>query len=172
MDLSRIIEAVLYSSPRPVTLKGLIKKLEVYSLEDIQKALNELIKEYNYSDRALEIVGVAGGYQMRTKLDYREWVKRFVREKDVGLTRAMLEAIAIIAYKQPITKREIDILRGVDSARVIKQLLERRLIEIAGRNEDVGKPIIFRTTNKFLELYGLKDIGDLPTFKEIESLEK
>jgi segregation and condensation protein B len=84
----------------------------------------------------------------------------------------MLETLSIVAYKQPITKREIDTLRGVDSARMMKQLLERKLIEIAGRNGDLGRKIVFRTTGKFLELYGLKDIGDLPTFKEIESLEQ
>jgi len=83
----------------------------------------------------------------------------------------MLEALSLIAYKQPITKREVDMIRGVDSTRMIKQLLERKLIEIAGRTDDFGKPIVFRTTETFLEVYGLKDIGDLPTLKEIEALE-
>jgi segregation and condensation protein B len=84
----------------------------------------------------------------------------------------MLETLAIIAYRQPVAKRDIDGLRGVDSARTIRQLLDRKLIEIAGRNEELGKPIIFRTTVRFLELFGLKDIRDLPTIREIESLEK
>jgi len=84
----------------------------------------------------------------------------------------MLEALSLVAYKQPITKREIDTFRGVDSVRVIKQLIEKKLIEIAGRTEDVGKPIAFRTTDTFLEVYGLKGIEDLPTLKEIKELEK
>lgn len=109
---------------------------------------------------------------MRTKLAYREPVRRFVREKETGLTRPMLETLALVAYRQPVAKRDIDNMRGVDSARTIKQLLDRKLIEIAGRNEDLGKPIVFRTTPKFLELFGLKDIRDLPTIREIESLEK
>jgi segregation and condensation protein B len=108
---------------------------------------------------------------MKTKLAYKEWVKRFVKEKDVGLTKSMLETLSIIAYKQPITKKDIDSVRGVDSTRAIKLLLERKLVGIAGKNGDAGKKIIFRTTEKFLEVYGLRNIEDLPTYKDIESLE-
>ncbi|HBE45775.1 MAG TPA: SMC-Scp complex subunit ScpB [Deltaproteobacteria bacterium] len=171
MELKRIVEAIFFSSPRPLTLKNLEKKLEVYPADEINDAINSLIDEYANSERAMEIVQVSHGYQMRTKIEYRDWVKRFVKEKDIELTRPMLEAIAIIAYKQPITKREIDRLRGVDSSRIIKHLLDRRLIEMAGRNDDIGSPIVFRTTDKFLELFGLKDLSDLPTYKEIESFE-
>ena len=170
MELKRIIEAVFFVANRPVTLKALYKKLEGCSRTDIGDALKELINEYNYSDRALEIVEVSGGYQMRTKLDYKDWVKRFVKEKDVELTRAVLETLAVIAYKQPVAKREVDTIRGVDSSRAVKHLLERKLIEIAGRNEDAGKPIVFRTTDRFLEVYGLRSIEDLPTTKELEAL--
>lgn len=171
IELKRIIEAILFSSSRPLKLKVLGKKLSIYSSEEILQALAELTEEYRHFDRAIEIVTVSGGYQMRTKLIFREWVAKFVKEKDIGLTRPMLETLSLIAYKQPITKQEIDIIRGVDSTRMIKQLLERRLVEIAGRTDDVGKPIGFRTTETFLEVYGLKDIGDLPTLKEIEALE-
>ena len=134
--------------------------------------MQTLMEEYRSANRAVEIVEVSGGYQMRTKVAYRDHVRRFVKEKESGLTRPMLETLAIIAYRQPVAKREIDGLRGVDSARTIRQLLERKLIEIAGRNEELGKPIIFRTTIRFLELFGLKNLRDLPTIKEIESLEK
>lgn len=134
--------------------------------------MQALMEEYRSAGRAVEIVEVSGGYQMRTKVTYRDHVRRFVKEKESGLTRPMLETLAIIAYRQPVAKREIDSLRGVDSARTIRQLLERKLIEIAGRNEELGKPIIFRTTSRFLELFGLKNLRDLPTIKEIESLEK
>ena len=171
MNLKRIIESVLFSSSKPVTLKALSKKLERYSLEAIKEAVDELIQEYNYSDRALEIAEVSGGYQIRTKQDYTEWAKRFARERDPGLTRSMLETLSVIAYKQPVTKREVDILRGVDSARAIKYLLERRLVEMAGRNGEMGKKIVFRTTARFLELYGLRSLDDLPTVRDIESLE-
>jgi segregation and condensation protein B len=171
IDLKRILEAVLFSSSRPLKVKAFVKKLTIYSTEEIQQALGELTDEYRHADRAIEIVNVSGGYQMRTKIIFREWVSRFVKEKDIGLTRPMLEALSLVAYKQPITKRDIDMTRGVDSTRMIKQLLERKLIEIAGRTDDIGKPIVFRTTETFLEVYGLKDIGDLPTLKEIEALE-
>jgi len=172
MDLRRLIEAVLFSSPKPLKLKTLFKRLDGYKDDDIKQALRELTEEYRNSDRSIEIVPVSGGYQMRTKVEYREWVKRFIKERNPGLTRPMLEALSLIAYKQPITKREIDTFRGVDSTRVIRQLIEKRLIEMAGRTEDVGKPMAFRTTDTFLEAYGLKDIEDLPTLKEIKELEK
>ena len=155
-----------------MTARKLQKGLQEYSAEDITGAVQGLMAEYRDANRAVEIVEVAGGYQMRTKVAYRDHVRRFVKEREGGLTRPMLEALAIIAYRQPVSKRDIDGLRGVDSARTIRQLLDRKVIEIAGRNEELGKPIIFRTTARFLELFGLKDIRDLPTIREIESLEK
>ncbi|MDD3847288.1 MAG: SMC-Scp complex subunit ScpB [Syntrophorhabdaceae bacterium] len=171
MELKNIIEAVLFSASRPVTAKQVAKRLEEFPLEEIEEAFRTLIEEYSDPQRSVEIAEVAGGFQMRTKLAYRDYVKRFVREKDVGLSRPMLETLSIIAYKQPVTKKEIDVVRGVDSARAIKHLLERRLVEIAGRNGDAGKRMVFRTTQRFLEVYGLKGLEDLPTYKEIESLE-
>ena len=155
-----------------MTARKLQKGLQEYSAEEITGAAQSLMAEYRDANRSVEIVEVAGGYQMRTKIVYRDHVRQFVKEKEGGLTRPMLETLAIIAYRQPVSKRDIDGLRGVDSARTIRQLLDRKVIEIAGRNEELGKPIIFRTTSRFLELFGLKDIRDLPTIREIESLEK
>jgi len=172
VELIRIIESILFSSPKPISLKLFRKKLPEFPSEDIEKALHELVHEYKELQRSFEIVEVAGGYQMRTKIGYREWARRFVREKDVSLTKSILETLSIVAYKQPVAKKEIDTIRGVDSVRAIKQLLERRLIEIAGRDGDTGKKLLFRTTDKFLETYGLKSLEDLPTLKEIELLEK
>lgn len=139
---------------------------------EIEPALRRLAAVYREQGRGVEIVEVSAGFQMRTKPDHKDWVKRFVREKDVGLTRAVLETLAVVAYRQPIAKREIDSLRGVDSNRCVRLLLDRKLIEIAGRNQEAGKPMIFRTTKKFLETFGLRDISDLPTVKELEALEK
>ncbi len=152
-------------------MKRVARRLGEFSLEDIESAFRALAAEYSDPGRSVEVAEVAGGFQMRTKVLYRDWVKRFVREKDVGLSRPMLETLSIIAYKQPVTKKEIDVVRGVDSARAVKHLLERRLIEIAGRNGEAGKRMVFRTTQRFLEVYGLKSLEDLPTYKEIESLE-
>jgi segregation and condensation protein B len=166
------LEAILFSSAKPVSARKLHKGLAEFTADDITAAIQGLTEKYRSPEHAVEIVEVSGGYQMRTKVAYREQVRKFVREKESGLTRPMLETLALVAYRQPVAKRDIDNLRGVDSARTIKQLLDRKLIEIAGRNEDLGKPIVFRTTPKFLELFGLKNIKDLPTIREIESLEK
>ena len=171
-ELETILEAILFSASKPIITRKLEKGLPEYTLLEIQSALGRLVEAYSTPGRAVEIVEVSSGYQMRTRLDYRDWVKRFVREKDVGLTRAVMETLAVIAYRQPIGKRDIDSLRGVDSIRCVRQLLDRRLIEIAGRNQEPGKPMIFRTTKRFLEMFGLRDIGELPTVKELEALEK
>ena len=171
MELKNIIEAVLFSSSRPVTAKQVARRLEEFSPQEIEEAFRVLTAEYSDPGRSVEIAQVAGGFQMRTKVTYRDYVKRFVREKDVGLSRPIPETLSIIAYKQPVTKKEIDVVRGVDSARAVKHLLDRRLIEIAGRNGDAGKRIVFRTTHRFLEVYGLKSLEDLTTYKEIDSLE-
>lgn len=172
MELTKIIESILFSSPKPVPPKLLCKKLPEFPPEEIEKALRDLAHEYNELQRSIEIAEVAGGYQMRTRIACREWVSRFVKEKDVSLTKSVLETLSIIAYKQPITKKEIDSIRGVDSIRAVKQLLDRRLVEIAGRDGDTGKRLAFRTTDNFLEVYGLNSLEDLPTLKEIELLEK
>lgn len=171
MELKTILEAVLFSSSRPITAKQAARRLEEFPLQDIEEAFRALIIEYSGPGRSVEIAEVAGGYQMRTRLEYRDIVRRFVKEKDVALSRPMLETLSIIAYKQPVAKRDIDAVRGVDSARAIKHLLEKRLIDIAGRNGDAGKKMTFRTTARFLEVYGLNNIEDLPTYKDIESLE-
>ncbi len=171
MELKQIIEAILFSSSKPVSPKTLKKKIEEFPSEEIDTALSGLMEEYTHLNRSVEIIEVAGGFQMRTKPVYKDWVKRFVREKDVGLTKSTLETLSIIAYKQPVTKRDVDNVRGVDSTRAIRILLEKRLIGISGKNGEGGKRIVFKTTDKFLELYGLKSIEDLPTYKDIESLE-
>ena len=171
-ELETILEAVLFSASRPVTPKKLQKGLPEFTALEIQSALGHLAEAYGSRGGAVDIVEVSGGYQIRTRPEYRDWVKRFVKEKDVGLTRAVMETLAIVAYRQPIGKRDIDGLRGVDSIRCVKQLLDRRLIEIAGRNQEPGKPMVFKTTKKFLETFGLRDVADLPTIKELEALEK
>ena len=171
-DLERILESIIFSSPKPVTVKRLEKGMPEFTALEIQSALEGLLAQYTASDRSVEIVEVSGGYQMRTKTACKEWVKRFVREKEVGLSKAILETLSVVAYRQPIAKREIDTLRGVDSSRSIRLLLDRRLIEMAGRNDDPGHPMVFRTTKTFLETFGLRDISDLPTLKDAEALEK
>lgn len=172
MELETIVEAVLFTSSRPLPFKTLVKKLDKFSAEEVFSALIALSRRLKDTGRAMEVVEVSGGYQLRTRPEFREWVKPFARERDGGLTRPMLETLAVVAYKQPVTKRDIDTMRGVDSAKAIKHLLENKFIEIAGREEEIGHKMVFRTTKRFLELYGLKDMGDLPTYRELESIEE
>ena len=171
-ELETILETILFSASKPITLKKLHKGLPEFTPLEIQTAIQGLMGRYCEPDRGVEIIEVSAGYQMRTKPDYKDWVRRFVKEKDVGLTRAVMETLAVVAYRQPIAKRDIDNLRGVDSIRCIRQLLDRRLVEIAGRSHEPGKAMVFQTTKKFLETFGLRDISDLPTVKELEALER
>jgi segregation and condensation protein B len=172
IELKRILEAVLFVSTRPVSLSRLKKRLSEFKGNEIEVTLDELIREYNYSERSMEIVAVAGGYQMRTRPDMKAWVGRFIKERDVGLTRAVLEVLGIVAYRQPVTKADIDRVRGVDSSRTIRQLLDRGLVEMAGRDGNPGQEMLFRTTKRFLEIFGINDTRDLPTLRELKVFEE
>jgi segregation and condensation protein B len=171
-ELKQILEAALFVSTRPLSLGRLKKRLPEYEGKEIEITLDGLVREYNYSDRSVEIVHVAGGYQMRTRPQMKRWVARFAKERDTGLTRAVLEVLGIIAYRQPVTKGDIDRLRGVDSARTIGQLLDRGLVEIAGRDGGGGQEMLFRTTRRFLEIFGINDTKDLPTLRELRLFEE
>lgn len=167
MDLRSILEAILFVSSKPVSLEVLSKKLPEFKREEIKEALNALCEEYNKNGRAIEIVEVARGYQMRTKSGYGEYLKRFVKVRSPALTKSQMETLAIVAYKQPITKREIDKLRGVDSSRALRELLEKRLIKAHGDKKPFSS-LEFQTTELFLEYFGLKSLNELPNFSEIE----
>ncbi len=167
-DLKQILEAVLFVSTRPVSLSRIKKRLQEFTAKEIEVTLGELIREYNYSDRSIEIVAVGGGYQMRTRPEMKAWVGRFIKERDVSLTRAVLEVLGIIAYRQPVTKADIDRVRGVDSSRTIRQLLDRGLVQMAGRDGSPGQEMLFGTTKRFLEVFGINDTKDLPTLKELK----
>lgn len=169
MELKSIIEAVLFVSSKPLSFNALVKKLPEFKPEEIMEAIKTLLQEYNKKERPVEIVEVARGYQMRTKTEYSEYVKRFVRMREPSLTKSMLETLAIVAYKQPITKKEIDRIRGVDSSRALRQLLERKLIRMVGK-EGVLASMLFETTEFFLESFGLKSLNQLPNFADIEDI--
>ncbi len=145
-----------------MTLKKLQSKLEEFTALEISATMNELVEQYRASPAAVEVVEISGGYQMRTKLEYREWVKRFVKEKEPGLTRAMLETLAIVAYRQPVTKGQIERIRGVDSDYTVRTLLHRRLIVELGRSDAPGRPYLYGTGFEFLERFGLTSLEELP----------
>jgi segregation and condensation protein B len=167
MDPKPIIEAILFSSTRPIGRSEILQRLRTFEKEKVEAALEEIVGEYKRPERGVEVVEVLGGYVMRTKPEYGLYIRSFKKGKGSSLSRSMVEVLAIVAYRQPVTKGEIDELRGVDSKRPIRELLRRNLIEMAGRRDG---QMVFTTTERFLFTYGLKDIKDLPTIKELDSL--
>ncbi len=169
-ELKYIIESLLFVSKEPVTLERLKAVLTPAEPDSIQRALDQLSADYEARKGGFSLREVAGGYQLRSRLEYAEWIKKFLQPHPARLSKAALETLAIIAYKQPIIRSDIELIRGVDCGGVIRMLLERRLIKVLGRKEIPGRPLIYATTKGFLELFDLKDLKDLPTPKEIESL--
>lgn len=172
MELTKkaLIEGVLFGSPSPIKANVLAELLEI-ELEDLKNLIGELQEEYAQENRGLWLVMVAGGYQLRTKPELRPVMAKFFEKKPARLTQAMLETLAIVAYKQPVTRPEIDRIRGVDSSGALKTLLERELVEMRGRSETVGNPVLYGTTPKFLEWFQIGNLGDLPPLSEMEALQ-
>lgn len=162
-----LIEAMLFISGEPVTLPVLKNIIELPEIE-IKQLLEDLIREYREKDSGLLIIEIANGYQMVTNPSYAQWIKKFKSTNASSrLSMPALETLSIIAYKQPIIKAELEHLRGVNSDGVIKTLLDRRLVKIMGRKEVPGKPLLYCTTREFLQYFGLKDLTELPTLKEL-----
>jgi segregation and condensation protein B len=134
---------------------------------DVTRALASLQQRYESEKRGFRIAQVAGGYQLRTAPEHTEYVRRLLRQRPVRLTRPMLETLAIIAYKPSVTRAEIESIRGVDVDSTLSTLLERRLIRIAGRKEAPGRPLLYATSREFLEVFGLNDLSELPTLREL-----
>lgn len=162
-----IIELLIFSSGEPINISS-IKEITGFPEEEIKLLLDELIMEYEARNGGIVIKEIAGGYQMITNPQYAGWVKKIKKNiNQVRLSMAALETLAIIAYKQPIIKAEIEQIRGVNSDGAIKTLLERRLIRIVGKKEAPGRPFLYGTTKEFLEYFGLKDLTELPTLKDL-----
>ncbi len=162
-----VVEAILFLSGEPVALSTIRNVIDLPEFE-IKRLIDELITEYKERGGGLMIVEIANGYQMVTNPEYADWVRKF-RTTYVSskLSMPALETLAIIAYKQPIIRAEIEQLRGVNSDSAIRTLLERRLIKIMGRKEAPGRPFLYGTTREFLEYFGLKDLTELPTLKDM-----
>jgi len=165
--LERIIESVLFAAGTPVSLRRLVEILDGPSNKEVLAAVRRLLQEYAPGRRGVQLREVAGGYQFRTARENAEWVRAVFRDKPPRLGRAALETLAIVTYKQPVTRAEIEAVRGVDVDGVLSTLLSRRLIKIAGRKEGVGRPLLYATTPEFLEVFGLKDLNELPSLKEL-----
>ena len=166
-ELKAILEALIFASPDPLTPKAIFKLLATEPKEDIQAALAELRQDYERPG-GLELVEVAGGYQIVTRPDLHEWVRRLFHERTTQrLTVQALETLAVIAYRQPITALEITEIRGVNTSGVINTLLERHLVKIVGRKKVVGRPFLYATTREFLIRFGLNELSDLPKVEDM-----
>ncbi len=166
-ELKSIVENVLLAADQPINATELSKIfLDGTDKDQLQPILDELREEYN--SRNLQIMEVADGYQLCTRHEYNDWIRKYLKlDRSSRLSQPSLDTLSIIAYKQPLTRQEVDDIRGVDSSGVLKTLLEKKVIGPAGRKKVPGRPIMYRTTQKFLEYFGLKDLSDLPTLEDL-----
>jgi segregation and condensation protein B len=166
-ELKAILEALIFASPEPLTPKAIYKILDTEPREDVEAALAELKQDYERPG-GLQFVEVAGGYQIVTRQDLHEWVRRLFHERTTQkLSVQALETLAVIAYKQPLTALEVGEIRGVNTSGVLNTLLERHLIKIVGRKQVVGRPFLYATTREFLIRFGLNDLGELPKVEDM-----
>jgi segregation and condensation protein B len=158
-----VVEALLFASDAPLEAERIREVLDLENAAAARALVDELRARYDASHRALSIQEVGGGYRMVTRAELAPWLVRLARARTrVRLSRASLEALAIVAYKQPVSRPEVDAVRGVNSEGVLDSLMERRLVRIAGRKEAPGRPFLYETTREFLIAFGLRDLGDLP----------
>src|SRR5262249_61416090 len=165
---THLVEALVFAADKPVTLQRLRQLTRVGDVRRLEQALAELA--IDYADRGLALQQVSGGYQFRTNTQYSLWVQQLIAGRPVRLSRAQLETLAIIAYRQPITRPEVDEIRGVDSSATLRLLMDRSLIRILGKKEEAGRPILYGTTKEFLDFFSLADLRELPTLREYSEL--
>ncbi len=169
VKLKSILESLVFVSEFPIRADRLAEVTDSERALVLQ-LLRELVVEYQQAGRGLLLVEVADGFQFRTPIEHGEWVRRLSHSRPFRFSRAALETLAIVAYRQPITRVEVEYLRGVDSGGVIKTLLDKHLVRILGKKDIPGRPLIYGTTREFLELFGLRDLAGLPTLKEFSEL--
>jgi segregation and condensation protein B len=164
----QILESLLFASDAPIGLPTLIEVMGVSDPSEIRTLLDEMAVEFDEAGRGVALVEIAGGYQLLSRRECAPWIEKMLRSRrKVRLSRAGLETLAIVAYKQPITKTDIDGIRGVDSSGSLHTLLERNLVLIAGRSKAVGRPLLYATSQDFLQYMGINDTDDLPELKEL-----
>ncbi|MDD5440177.1 MAG: SMC-Scp complex subunit ScpB [Candidatus Omnitrophica bacterium] len=166
INIEKAIEALIFSSDKPLPITKIKEALGTTDLETIKGTLANLRNYYAAQDRSFELQEIAGGYQFVTKPDYCLWISKLYKKQQDKIRGASMETLAIIVYKQPITKAEIESVRGVNVDGVLKTLLEKNLIKIKGRREAPGRPLLYGTTDEFLMRFGLKDLNSLPPLKE------
>jgi len=169
-SLKLIVEALLFASDKPLTIKEIHAVLPEVKPADIAGALRVLKYEYEAMGRSFTLHEVGGGFQFRSRPEYGSYILKMLQASPARLSRATMETLAIIAYKQPVLRQEIERLRGVDVGGILKTLLEKGLVKIMGRKNLPGRPLVYGTTRKFLEVFDLKDIESLPKVKELKAL--
>jgi segregation and condensation protein B len=167
-DIKNIIESLLFVADEPLTIDRLKKIIPGAESRELREVLEELETDYETRQGGFFLKQVAGGYQIRTRPEYMEWIKRLLQPKPLRLSKAALETLAIIAYKQPVIRSDVEHIRGVDCGGILRVLLERKFVRVLGRKDIPGRPLIYATTKRFLEVFDLKNLKDLPTPKEIE----
>lgn len=170
--IESVIESLLFVAGEPLSLKRICDIVSEAPRAEVRAALEELTRKYESEQSGLRITEVAGGYQLQTIPDNANWVGRLLQSRPVRLTRASIETLAIIAYRQPVTRPEIEEVRGVDSGGVLKTLLEHGFIRISGRKDVPGKPLIYATDKRFMEFFRLKSLAELPTIRELEEIQE
>jgi len=169
-DVKSILESLLLVADGPQSVQRFSEVLDGTNKNIIESTLRELQSEFETENRGIRLVEVAGGYQLRTPKANADWVKKFLGGRPARMGKATLETLAIIAYRQPITRAEIEAIRGVDVDGVIATLLERNLIRAMARKDVPGRPFLYGTTAEFLQLFNLQDLSQLPTLKEMEEI--
>lgn len=172
MNLPAIIESIIFAAEAPLSLDKLCELLGEFERGDVKAALNELVTFHEDRGGGFHLVYVAGGWQFRTRPALHEYVVRNLKSKSSKFSQSALETLAIVAYRQPVTRAEIEYLRGVDCGGVLRTLLEKKLVRILGKKDIPGRPLIYGTSKEFLEIFGLRDLKGLPTLKEIQALDE
>ena len=168
-----VIEALVLASPEPLPVRRILNLIDDMTPGKVSKAITELNNHYMESDSSFRIREIAGGYQFYIIPEYTGFVtEMFTRTRKIRMTKAALETMAIVAYRQPVTKTEIEHIRGVASDGVLHNLLEKKMVTIKGRSEKIGRPLQYGTTDEFLKFFGLSRVEDLPKMSEIEELIK
>jgi segregation and condensation protein B len=168
--LKSVVESLLFVADTPLTLDRLCSILEEHDRQDISAAIAELLAEYGEGTRGIYLAEVAGGWQLRSRPENADYLRRLKRSRPYRFSNSSLETLAIVAYRQPITRAEVEYLRGVDSGGVLKTLLEKKMLRILGKKDIPGRPLIYGTSREFLEAFNLKDLASLPTLKEVQEL--
>lgn len=171
-DLKSIIESLVFVSETPLSIKKLRELFDDVPEQDIREALRELADRYDPGRGGLYLAEVAGGFQFRTADAAAPWIQKLRGGRPAMLSQAAMETLAVVAYRQPVLKSEIEQVRGVDVSAALRGLLEKNLIRIVGRKDVPGKPIMYGTTKRFLEVFNLRDLSELPTLREMKELEE